>query len=88
MCLLVDGPGTNSSIHPRRSRVELERRLTANQRERVATAFRNAGAEAVQGLNLVLHGIIDPEDRRRFDVPGIGGASPGAPRLKAGTGKR
>ncbi len=68
--------------------VELERRLTANQRERIATAFRNAGAEAVQGFNLVLHGIIDPEDRRRFDVPGIGGATPGAPRLKAGTGKR
>ncbi|HEY9568296.1 MAG TPA: MarR family transcriptional regulator, partial [Thalassobaculum sp.] len=37
--------------------VELERRLTANQRERIATAFRNAGAEAVQGFNQVLHGI-------------------------------
>lgn len=68
--------------------VDLERRLTANQRERIATAFRNAGADAVRGFNLVLHGIIDPEDRRRFDVPGAGGP-PGAARLnKAGGGKR
>lgn len=66
--------------------IELERRLTANQRERIATAFRNAGAEAVQGFNLVLHGIIDPEDRPRFDVPGVGGPTAAA-RLKAG-GKR
>ena len=67
--------------------VELERRLTANQRERIATAFRNAGADAVQGFNLVLHGIIDPVDRRLFDVPGAG--SPTATgRLKAGGGKR
>ena len=66
--------------------VEHERRLTANQRERIATAFRNAGAEAVQGFNLVLHGIIDPEDRPRFDVPGVGGPTAAA-RLKAG-GKR
>ena len=55
-------------------------------RERIATAFRNAGAEAVQGFNLVLHGIIDPEDRPRFDVPGVGGPTAAA-RLKAG-GKR
>src|SRR3546814_5807386 len=34
--------------------VELESRLTANQRERIATAFRNAGAEAVQGFKQVL----------------------------------
>ena len=67
--------------------VELERRLTANQRERIATAFRNAGAEAVQGFNQVLHGIIDPEDRRRFDVPGTG-VPAGTARLKAGAGKR
>lgn len=67
--------------------VELERRLTANQRERIATAFRNAGAEAVQGFNQVLHGIIDPEDRRRFDVAGAGGPA-GPARLKAGAGKR
>lgn len=66
--------------------VELERRLTANQRERIATAFRNAGAEAVQGFNQVLHGIIDPEDRRRFDIPGAGALGPA--RLKAGAGKR
>jgi DNA-binding MarR family transcriptional regulator len=64
--------------------VELERRLTANQRERIAQAFRAAGADAVQGFNLVLHGIIDPEDRRRFDVPGAGSGPATAARLKAG----
>ncbi len=48
--------------------VDLERRLTANQRERLADAFRKAGADAVQGFKLVLHGIIDPVDREQFDV--------------------
>jgi DNA-binding MarR family transcriptional regulator len=50
--------------------VELERRLTADQRERIADAFRKAGAEAVQGFKLVLHGIIDEQDRAQFDVSG------------------
>lgn len=50
--------------------VELERRLTADQRERIADAFRKAGADAVQGFKLVLHGIIDAPDRERFDVSG------------------
>lgn len=48
--------------------VELERRLTENQRRRIASAFRNAGADAVLGFKLVLHGIIDEEDQERFDV--------------------
>lgn len=50
--------------------VDLERRLTAHQRERIADAFRKAGAEAVQGFKLVLHGVIDAPDRERFDVSG------------------
>jgi DNA-binding MarR family transcriptional regulator len=47
---------------------ELERRLSEPQRERVAAAYRNAGAPAVEGLRKVLLGIIAAEDdRRRFD---------------------
>jgi DNA-binding MarR family transcriptional regulator len=48
--------------------VELERVLTSNQRKRIARAYRDAGAEAVQGFRRVLHGIIDVDDQWRFDV--------------------
>ena len=58
------GPGTQ------RSGRELERRLSAPQRERVAAAYRKAGAPAVEGFRKVLLGIIaDEDDRRRFDRP-------------------
>ena len=50
--------------------VELEKRLTAIQRDRIAHAYRNAGAEAVRGFKQVLHGVIDAKDRRRFDISG------------------
>jgi hypothetical protein len=47
---------------------ELERRLSAPQRARVAAAYRAAGEPAVAGFREVLLGIIaDDEDRRRFD---------------------
>jgi DNA-binding MarR family transcriptional regulator len=47
---------------------ELERRLSAPQRARVAGAYRKAGGQAVEGFRKVLLGIIaDEEDRRRFD---------------------
>src|SRR5215217_1600645 len=47
---------------------ELERRLSEPQRERVAAAYRKAGAPAVEGFRKVLLGIIaDEDDRRRFD---------------------
>jgi DNA-binding MarR family transcriptional regulator len=47
---------------------ELERRLSAPQRARVAVAYRKAGAGAVEGFRKVLLGIIaSPDDRRRFD---------------------
>lgn len=55
--------------------VELERRLTESQRTRFARAYREAGAEAVQGFRQVLMGIVSPEDRERL----FGG------RLPAGT---
>lgn len=47
---------------------ELERRLSAPQRARVAAAYRAAGAAAVTGFRRVLLGIIaDDEDRARFE---------------------
>jgi DNA-binding MarR family transcriptional regulator len=47
---------------------ELERRLSAPQRARVAGAYHKAGGQAVEGFRKVLLGIIaGEEDRRRFD---------------------
>jgi DNA-binding MarR family transcriptional regulator len=47
---------------------ELERRLSEPQRHRVAAAYRQAGAPAVEGFRRVLLGIIAREDdRRRFE---------------------
>ncbi len=43
--------------------VEIERRLSQPQRERVARAYREAGAEAVAGYRQVLLGLIDEVDR-------------------------
>jgi DNA-binding MarR family transcriptional regulator len=45
-----------------------EREVSAPQRARVAEAYRQAGAAAVDGFRRVLMAIIaDPGDRRRFD---------------------
>ncbi|MDP7241524.1 MAG: MarR family transcriptional regulator [Rhodospirillales bacterium] len=46
---------------------DLERLLTERQSERIARAYREAGAEAVAGFRTVLRGIINEEDRRRVD---------------------
>lgn len=43
--------------------VELERCLTESQRARIARAYREAGAEAVEGYRKVLLGLIDEGDR-------------------------
>jgi DNA-binding MarR family transcriptional regulator len=48
---------------------ELERLLTDRQSQRIADAFRSAGAEAVEGFRTVLRGIINPEDRERVARP-------------------
>lgn len=49
---------------------ELEQRLTENQRTRIARAYREAGAEAVEGFRKVMLGIMtSPADRDRFDRP-------------------
>lgn len=46
----------------------LERELSGLQRERVARAYREAGAEAVEGFRKVMLGIIGGEnDRKRFE---------------------
>ncbi|MDR3519231.1 MAG: MarR family transcriptional regulator [Azospirillaceae bacterium] len=49
--------------------IELERQLTENQRQRLATAYRNAGAEAVEGFRTVMLGLIEDGDRIRFGNP-------------------
>jgi len=45
--------------------LELEQRLSASQSKRIAKAYREAGAEAVQGYRDVLTGMISSEDRKR-----------------------
>src|SRR5690242_12725450 len=48
--------------------IELERQLSETQRARVAQAYREAGAQAVEGFRKVMLGIIgSPEDRTRFE---------------------
>lgn len=44
----------------------LERQLSENQRARIARAYREAGAEAVEGFRTVLVNIIDEKHRARF----------------------
>lgn len=44
--------------------LDLERQLTEKQRARIAKAYRQAGAEAVEGFRKVLLGIINEHDRR------------------------
>ena len=73
--LILEGFITQKSgVQDRRRRLlsltikgeELERRLTLNQRERVARAYREAGADAVEGYKKVLLGIINTVDHRKF----------------------
>jgi len=51
--------------------VELERRLSDSQRRRFADAYRQAGAEAVEGYRKVLMGMISKEDRERVFGPKV-----------------
>lgn len=46
--------------------IDLEHQLTERQRNRIARAYREAGAEAVEGFRKVLTGMIDEPDRSRF----------------------
>jgi DNA-binding MarR family transcriptional regulator len=72
--LILQRPGS----HDRRRRLleltqkgrDLERQLSEPQRERIANAYRRAGAQAVEGFRKVMLGIVaDEDDRRRFDRP-------------------
>lgn len=48
--------------------VDLERQLSENQRQRIAKAYREAGAQAVEGFRRVMLGIMSSdEDRRHFE---------------------
>jgi len=44
----------------------LEKKLSQNQRERIAKAYRDAGAEAVEGYRKVILGMINETDRAKF----------------------
>lgn len=48
---------------------DLERQLSQNQRERLARAYRQAGAEAVEGFRKVVTGIINEGDRAKAGRP-------------------
>lgn len=53
--------------------VELERQLSENQRQRIARAYREAGASAVDGFRKVMFGIMSSEeDRKRIGRRGEG----------------
>jgi len=49
----------------------IEHQVTKAQRQRIASAYRQAGGDAVQGFRAVLIGIMDPSVRGRFlgDTP-------------------
>tara|TARA_B100000700_G_scaffold324834_1_gene432005 strand:+ start:1882 stop:2373 length:492 start_codon:yes stop_codon:yes gene_type:complete len=51
--------------------VNLEKRLSQNQRERIAHAYRAAGAEAVEGYRKVILGMINETDRAKFLKRGL-----------------
>jgi DNA-binding MarR family transcriptional regulator len=55
---------------------ELERRLSENQRALIARAYREAGAEAVEGFRKVLLGMIEERDRAKFERTGYPGPVP------------
>ena len=50
-------------LHLTEKGADLERKLTANQRARIARAYREAGADAVDGFKKVMQGIMDATTR-------------------------
>ncbi|WP_207477732.1 MarR family winged helix-turn-helix transcriptional regulator [Arenibaculum pallidiluteum] len=46
--------------------IELERQLSETQRQRVARAYRHAGAEAVEGFRKVMLGMVEERDRDKL----------------------
>ncbi|WP_033068328.1 MarR family winged helix-turn-helix transcriptional regulator [Thalassospira australica] len=51
----------------------LERELTEKQRALIAAAYREAGAESVEGFRKVMMGMMEEKDRKRFEDDGPGG---------------
>ena len=51
--------------------VKLERELTERQSQRFARAYRETGADAVEGFRKVLLGLLDPVERMVLAVSGI-----------------
>lgn len=68
--IVVQKPGSSDRRQRRleltNKGVEIENALTFRQRERVAQAFRKAGAEAVEGFRKVLLQLINERDQARF----------------------
>lgn len=58
--------------------IELERQLSEMQRQRVARAYRRAGAEAVEGFRKVMLGMMGDADRAKF-LGGPASARNGSP---------
>ena len=48
----------------------LERELTKQQRALIAEAYREAGAESVEGFRKVMLGMMEEKDRQRFEEDG------------------
>jgi DNA-binding MarR family transcriptional regulator len=71
--VVVQKPGSSDRRQRRLALTEkgvaLEQALTARQRERFARAFRQAGAEAVEGFRQVLLQLINERDQARFREP-------------------
>ncbi|MEE8560000.1 MAG: MarR family transcriptional regulator [Alphaproteobacteria bacterium] len=49
--------------------IEIERVLSERQRAWIAQAYRQAGAEAVEGFRKVLLGMVNEQDRRQLHHP-------------------
>lgn len=56
-------------LHLTQKGAELERRLTEDQRLRIARAYREAGASAVAGYRKVMTGMVEDGDRDRLRRP-------------------
>lgn len=56
-------------LHLTAKGADLERRLTEDQRLRIARAYREAGASAVAGYRKVMTGMVEDSDRDRLRRP-------------------
>ncbi|ABC23024.1 MarR family winged helix-turn-helix transcriptional regulator [Rhodospirillum rubrum] len=68
--------------------IDMERRLTEAQRRRFARAYREAGAEAVEGFRKVMLGMIDGPARERFAAAAKRETPPSPPRVSRAGARR